>query len=47
LVLQERLAAFTRTALLIKDQIADFDVEKKIQELKKILESLAKQAKKQ
>ena len=47
LVLQERFAIFTRTALLIKDQIANFDIEKKIQELKKILESLAKQAKKQ
>jgi hypothetical protein len=45
--LQERFAVFTRTALLIKDQIVDFDIEKKIQELKKILESLAKQAKKQ
>lgn len=45
--LQHRFDAFTHTALLVKEQITAFNVQEKIQELKKILESLAKQAKKQ
>jgi len=45
--LQQRFDQFTHTALLIKDQISAFDVQEKIQELKKTFEGLAKQAKKQ
>lgn len=42
-----RFDAFSHTALLIKDKITAFDVEKKIQERKKILETVAKKVQKQ
>jgi hypothetical protein len=45
--LQQRFETFSHTALLVKEKISSFDVEEKIQEMKKIFENLAKQIKKQ
>ena len=44
---QDRFAEIQQTAILIKDSITDFPLEEKINELKKLLESLAKWIKKQ
>lgn len=44
--LQQRFETFSHTALLVKEKISSFDVEEKIQELKKIFEHLTKQVKK-
>lgn len=44
---QDRFAEIQETAILIKDSITAFPLEEKINELKKLLESLAKWIKKQ
>ena len=44
---QDRFAEIQKTALLIKESVHDFPLEEKINELKKLLESLAKWIKKQ
>jgi hypothetical protein len=44
---QDRFAEIQQTAILIKDSITAFPLEEKINELKKLLESLAKWIKKQ
>ncbi len=44
---QDRFAEIQETALLIKESITEFPLEEKINELKKLLESLAKWIKKQ